>query len=669
MLRDPRVAIPPIESATLAFAAINLSRTYFPGWGLLYSFLIHGIVLAVLLSLPVYYNPQERTPPPEAESAGKRKQYRVVMFLPSIGGGGQGKESKAESAGDEPSAAPASGAQGLVHPGRQEIRSDPPFPTNDHQTILQPGPEELPVLKSSLDLPNLISRKEAAAAPKPPESSPPMLLPRRLTDLPLQKPFLEFRLPLSNADIGTLFQPDPPHPAVGLPDTLQPEKLQPAELSDGAAVKKLEEGLADLPIQKPPWDYPTPLSIAKLPPPPQPPPAAAQDAAEPLEPAESADIKAEQKPDKPGDATATEPVVPAPDSREPTTDPKAPLASLPLQGKDRIDLLVLSAEPKWPEKPVEIPKAEARGRFAVSPEPNTAGSAEGSLSVSANPSADAASAGGTGASGSGVAGEASGAGSGEGSGSGAGAGTGQGPFVGISIVGGIGGSEPSGPGSGADPGPIGGITVMGGIGASGAAPEPGPPPLPGITVVGGIGETESTANAVPLIRNPRPIPTNYGVSVLSTEDSGGGLPYFGVFSNEQIHTVYLDMRETEADAESVWTFEFAEPRDTSAPIEASGFIEIQPAFSKPLPIVKEKPVLPPEVVRRHLGELVVMYAVISTEGKMEQLSIQQSPDPLLDQPVLEALGKWVFQPGAMNGRPVAVKVLLGIPLQLQAPPG
>jgi hypothetical protein len=52
---------------------------------------------------------------------------------------------------------------------------------------------------------------------------------------------------------------------------------------------------------------------------------------------------------------------------------------------------------------------------------------------------------------------------------------------------------------------------------------------------------------------------------------------------------------------------------------------------------------------------------------MEQTSVKESPDPLLNQPVLDALSKWVFRPGVLNGDPVAVKALLGIPLWFPLP--
>jgi len=84
----------------------------------------------------------------------------------------------------------------------------------------------------------------------------------------------------------------------------------------------------------------------------------------------------------------------------------------------------------------------------------------------------------------------------------------------------------------------------------------------------------------------------------------------------------------------------------------------------PFPIEKEQPQFPEEVVARNLGRLIIVYAEITSEGKVENTRIIQSPNPLLNQPLLEALAKWIFRPAESNGQAVAVKALMGIPLSL-----
>jgi hypothetical protein len=82
----------------------------------------------------------------------------------------------------------------------------------------------------------------------------------------------------------------------------------------------------------------------------------------------------------------------------------------------------------------------------------------------------------------------------------------------------------------------------------------------------------------------------------------------------------------------------------------------------PFPAVKEPPAIPPELVRRYLRRLVVVYAVINTGGKLEQIAVKDSPDALLNAPITATLSRWVFRPAQLNGAPAAVKVLIGIPL-------
>jgi hypothetical protein len=65
--------------------------------------------------------------------------------------------------------------------------------------------------------------------------------------------------------------------------------------------------------------------------------------------------------------------------------------------------------------------------------------------------------------------------------------------------------------------------------------------------------------------------------------------------------------------------------------------------------------------------MVIVYGIINLQGKMEQISIKQSPDTGFTEPVISSLSKWVFRPARLNGEPVPMKVLLGIPLAAPEP--
>jgi len=82
-------------------------------------------------------------------------------------------------------------------------------------------------------------------------------------------------------------------------------------------------------------------------------------------------------------------------------------------------------------------------------------------------------------------------------------------------------------------------------------------------------------------------------------------------------------------------------------------------------MLKEVPGLRPDLLRKSAHSMIVAFAVMNTSGRLEQISIRQTPDSELIAPLVEALTHWMFQPAQLNGRPIALKVLLGIRLSPQ----
>src|SRR5205823_8907287 len=106
---------------------------YLPGRGLLYSSIVHEVVIFGLFLLVTYVIPTLR---PASLLETKNVQDHII-YLPEVGGGSQGEKSPGagESAPQEPSAAPARASKGFAFPGKQAILSNPPNPTNTFQTI------------------------------------------------------------------------------------------------------------------------------------------------------------------------------------------------------------------------------------------------------------------------------------------------------------------------------------------------------------------------------------------------------------------------------------------------------------------------------------------------------------------------------------------------------
>lgn len=575
----------PIRPAPALLASADLSGIYFPRWGLLYSLLIHGTVVIGIFYFSVSLGPLRQALPPRWPNLTNQLEMRVVMYLPLHGGGDQAPGLKG-GAMEAPRAGPptsrASSSKGMTYPGPQPIVSDLPKPTNRIQTILQPKLVNPTILTPPVPLPNIIQITDAGPDPQ------------------LVNPETKPAAPLVQA-------PEPP-PPVSAARLVLPAAVSPM-LLPRVASRTME--IASAPAED--------MSrLFEADPQPEPP---VQPKAEPL-PETSGNLQARRAHE---------------------------FSPVPTRGNDPRNLLVLTPLPALPDSAVVVPPGEARGRFAISPEPEpvaaetepgtktgtpspavglgtqpgaSTGNSVPVVTVTFGPSVGPGTGAGSSGKGTGTdtargAGTGSGPGTGTGSGAGAGSGPGKGPFSGITIVGGVGGT-----------------------GASGNSPPPAKPA-------------------------PRPLQTTYGLYVVSTEDSGGGLPYYGVFSHEQVYTVYLDMRKTETDTAPNWTLEFAVLQGTAAQVNPpENSTETHQGIVLPFPTAKEMPAWPSELVRQHLGKLVVVYAVINAEGKMERLSVKGSPDWQLNEPLLKALEKWTFRPAVLNGTPVSVKVLLGIPLWL-----
>ncbi len=427
-----------------------------------------------------------------------------------------------------------------------------------------PMPEPVPVpepVEVAVTLPDTVEPPlpEEPEPVDPPDGEAPEPLVVELEDLPILSHHLDVPDSLSLPDPVLAPPPEPPELTS---DPVEPEEPEPVEVPEEETPEPVQAELEDLPILN---RTPDRLPLPEVAPPPP----------EPVELAV----------EKPPEETA-EPEETARPEEQPPVDPPAEVAphpalaqlqDLPIAKRTSLlNILALSPTPTPTEVSVEIPAAESLGRFAISPKPNldtsetepgiasavALGDPTVGAAVDNEVSGDLASIvnisfgpGGTGhgdGSGSGGDGD-SGTGSGLGSGTGAGAGVGPGS--------GTGSGSGSGAGSGPGGGPFAGISIVGGagtVGASGPGTDTAQGSLAGITLVGGLDGIGNYPDSVVNLLTPPPVIDNYGqVSVTSTESNGGGLPYFGVFDDHQIRTVYLDMREEETDTTPLWTLEFA----------------------------------------------------------------------------------------------------------------
>jgi len=549
----------------------DVSHAYVPGRGLFLSAIVHELVIVAIFLLSFTLS---RTHLPGSRTFNdtiKLSDAKGVVYLPVLGGGGEGNGHRGGSPGvasKASSPAPSRSSKGRAYPGPQPILSDPVNPTNQQQTIIQPAKEKPKILQQFVPLPNMVK----IAKPRLP-------LP---TDLVSGQPNLP--------EFHPAVQPPAEPPKIALPATPPPAPIRPA---------------AEKPRR-----------------------AAGEKAVEPP--------KLEQTP-----------------------------------GTDEQALVSLSPTPTLPQQLPQIPLGEARGRFAVSPSVNLA--PESAPGSKIDGTATAAAIGKTGAAAGNAAGETA-VGAGNGSGGPAAGGGGVGTGVGTEKGSGKGGTgtesaRGSGTGVGIGTGP--GATSASGAGAGNGTGKGG---LPGLTIQGGSygGSGSNGGNgasggsggiSISVQRTPVKLPpqTAYGMTITSTADSGGGLPDLGVFAHEKVYTVYLDMRGTTAEHAPSWTLQYARLR-SAAEVAAAATNPVQEGLAPPFPLTKEIPKLNSELIRTYLRNVIVVYAVMDTQGKLQRLSVRQTPDARFNAGILAALTHWSFQPAELNGEPVALKVLIGIPL-------
>jgi hypothetical protein len=342
----------------------------------------------------------------------------------------------------------------------------------------------------------------------------------------------------------------------------------------------------------------------------------------------------------------------------------AQIARMEMHGKAKEPLLSLSPMPLPPNPNAKIPNGEARGRFAIAPggtlNPSSLTPGKMNVPLSTSPgmgrdkteAANAAS----------DSNASSGNGTGHAESGGGGTGDAKSGAKGGVAVAGNGASSTSGEGAGGNGGVGKGGRGLAGKGAgagsgrgagtgSGAGSGSGTGSFPGITIQGGEDATAENTNPPKFTIEQQP---PYGMTVVSTASSGGGLEDFGVFHDERIFTVYIPMKRTEEEEDPTWTLQYA-LQDNTADNPVGQVLA-------PMPATREWPEIPAALQQKYANRQVVISALVDKDGKVSGVTVKRTPDARVSTPIAQAFGKWTFHPAQVNNQPVAVKVLIGIPL-------
>lgn len=201
----------------------------------------------------------------------------------------------------------------------------------------------------------------------------------------------------------------------------------------------------------------------------------------------------------------------------------------------------------------------------------------------------------------------------------------------------------------------------GGQGGGGSSASP----AGGALSVAGISGAASGEGALPPLRAEALVypvnsakPGREPALIVSTgPGGGGGLGVYGVLHCGRIFTRYLPM------APRRWILQYCAPQTDPPAISTSNVVEIR----------MQAPLAPPSPVRQFdfhrlarandgLAQMIILHGTIGKDGSVGGLKLLRGVQATINQAAMAAFGRWKFSPALRGGKPVAVEILVGIPV-------
>lgn len=127
-----------------------------------------------------------------------------------------------------------------------------------------------------------------------------------------------------------------------------------------------------------------------------------------------------------------------------------------------------------------------------------------------------------------------------------------------------------------------------------------------------------------------------------------------VFGSKKYYKLIMNMPNLTS-ATGSWIIHFAELKQS----------DDKSTLAAPVATTKVDPAYPADVLRDHIEGTVTLYAVIRTDGSVDDVKILNSLDPRLDETASRALTRWHFRPGTKNGEPVALEAVVEVPFRMK----
>jgi Gram-negative bacterial TonB protein C-terminal len=215
---------------------------------------------------------------------------------------------------------------------------------------------------------------------------------------------------------------------------------------------------------------------------------------------------------------------------------------------------------------------------------------------------------------------------------------------------GTGSSDFSGSGKGGSPGGTAGGTGSGGGGGNGAGG-------------GGLLKADPLPNMVYAIPSSLAIRKN-ALTISAGPIGGGGLDVYQALQCGTVETVFLEMPGKN------WTMEYC-PLGGSASANTESVSRVVHMGHGIVPPQAESKFdfqrLPVPEIKAH--KMIVLKGTLRADGSVDEVQVYQSILPLMDEAARAAFSHWKFKPAMQQGAPVAVQILVGIPVDGGKPAG
>lgn len=128
-----------------------------------------------------------------------------------------------------------------------------------------------------------------------------------------------------------------------------------------------------------------------------------------------------------------------------------------------------------------------------------------------------------------------------------------------------------------------------------------------------------------------------------------------VFGDRRSYSMALNMPNLTSATGSSWIIRFAEMNPAPG--------SIGDGVSAPVALSKVDPAYPAALMHDRIEGVVILYAVIHSDGSVGEVKVLQGVDDTLDENARNALQKWHFRPGTKNGAPVDLEAVIRIPFR------